>query len=165
MEVHCLVKYIGNQLELQSDTVENLTDQVSQADYVAVLCALGEPSSAKTSILNAIIKNIRQSFALAENYSGGEFFQPKNAEDDDGHRIDGILVLTPPIIILDDLGRRVAVVLLDLWNNFAESEDVYGKLVDFCFQVSSVQVFSLLGPLRQVSLICTYMAEKIRDFH
>ena len=152
MEVHYLVKHNGNQLELQSNTAENLTDQVSQADYVAVLCVLGEPCSAKTDILNAIIKNLRMNFVLPENRSGGEFMQPKNA---DRQRTDGILVLTPPIIFLDTHGRRVAVILLDLWNNFAESEVVYGKLMEFCFQVSSVQVFSLLSPLRQVSLVRT----------
>ena len=155
MEVHCLVKHNGNQLELQSDIVENLTNQVSQADYVAILCALGEPSSAKTGILNAIIENVGPKFGLAEDPCCDRFLQPKNAQNEE-QRIDGVFVLTPLFIFLDNLGRRAAVILLDVWNNFAESEKVYGKLMDFCFQVSSIQVFSLFGPLREVSLALSY---------
>ena len=69
-----------------------------------------------TQLPNIFGKN----FALPESHSCGEFPQPKDAKDDDGQRIDGILVLTPPTIILDNLGRSVAVILLDVWN-FVES--------------------------------------------
>ena len=152
MEAQYLVKHIENQLELQSDAVQNLMDRVSQADYVTAICALGEPSSAKTGILNAIIKHVQLKLGLTESQGSCHgFFQTKNSKGDDGQRIDGILVLMP-FIGVDKLGRRTAVILLDVWNNFAECEHVYGKLTEFCFQVSSVKVFSIFGPLRQVSL-------------
>ena len=148
-EVHCLVKLNGNQLELASDVVANLMGQVSQVDYIVVLCTLGAPSSAKTSIMNATVKHFRVNCGLTGSDNCPGFMQPKKAQNE-GQRFDGILVSTPLFIIQDNLGRRVAVILLDLWNNGTMSEEVYGKLLNFCFQVSSVQVFTLFGPLRQV---------------
>ena len=149
MNAHCLVKLNGNQLELDRNIVNHLTNSVSQVDYIAVLCALGAPSSAKTGIMNAIVKTFQVKFGPAGSLNCDGFLQPKNAQSE-GQRIDGILVSTPPFIIQDNLGRRVAVIMLDLWNNGTMSEEVYGELVNFCFQISSVKVFSLLSPLRQV---------------
>ena len=149
MNAHCLAKFNGGQLELQADVVNYLTNHVSKVDYIAVLCGLGPPSSAKTGIMNAIVKHFLQNFGPVESRNWDGFLQPKNAQND-GQRMDGILVATPPFVIQDNLGRQVAVILVDLWNNGTMSEEVYGKLVDFCFQVSSVQVFTLFGPLRQV---------------
>ena len=160
MGVRCLVKHIGNQLELQSDIVDKIAAQVSEADFVAVLCALGEPCSAKTGILKAIFKSVRLKNGRTESHSSCDgCLQRKNSKDDDdeGLRMDGVVVFSPALIFsFNKLGRRTAVILLDVWNNSAECDEVYGKLMEFCFQVSSVKVFSLFGPLRQVSFFLTH---------
>ena len=152
LEAVCFVGLDGNQLELQHDTVNHLTEQLGKVDYIAMLCVLGAPSSAKTAIINSVIKSCRWRSCLtgADSHNCDEFLQPIDTQRD-AVRIDGV-VCTRALKLLDSLGRKVGVILLDVWNNLVESGEVYGKLVDFCFQASSVTIFSLSGPLRQVSL-------------
>ena len=80
-----------------------------------------------------------------------DFPEPGNVQQVDGQECDGIVVSTPLLLLEDHGGRRMGVIMLDVWNKAIMSEDDYMKLMDFGFHASTIRIFTLETPLREVS--------------
>ena len=118
---------------------------------MTIISVMGQPSTGKTAYVGAIVRHFQSipSLHAGELMMTG-FPDPKGLQHDDQLKIDGILVSTPPFIVEDNDGRRAGVILLDVWNNGTMSKEVYMKLMDFCFYVSSIRIIVAGGPLRPV---------------
>ena len=156
MRADFLVICNGSQLQIQTHVMNQLTRSSNNSTAaelpMTIISVLGQPSSGKTAHVDAIMRHLQ----LAVIQHSGEFTgfaDPKDFEHDDELKIDGILVSTPPFIVEDNDGRRAGVILLDVWNNGTMSEEVYMKLMDFCFHTSSIQIVIAGSPLRQVRFI------------
>ena len=148
--MRCLVKHDGDQLQLVTDTMKILQETVPHSDPVVLLCAIGEPSTGKTGIINGIFNHL-MSLTSSEKPNCGGFLQPKN-NTQNGPEIDCVLACTPAFVVQNvNSEQRVSILLLDVWNNAVTSEEVYLRLVDFCFQASCMRMFPLRGPARPVS--------------
>ena len=143
----------SNQLQIESQVVDHLVRNfevtgLKQGDPIIIISAIGEPSAGKTGILNGLLNRFGPHLTPAAGLV--DFPVPKHFQEQ-GHKFDGILAGPPLVIQWQKDGARLGVLMLDIWNNSRMSEDVYIKLVEFSFQVSSLQIYSLSNPLRPVS--------------
>ena len=149
-DIRCLVKNDGDQLHLVTQTLKILEETVQQTYPVVLLCAIGEPSTGKTGIINGIFNHL-MSYTSSDRQRLKGFMQPgRNVQN--GPKIDCILACTPPFVVENEnTGQCVSILLVDVWNNSVMSEDVYVRLFDFCFGASSIRIFPLWGPVHPVS--------------
>ena len=148
--MRCLVKHDGDQLQLVTDTMKILQETVPHSDPVVLLCAIGEPSTGKTGIINGIFNHL-MSLTSSEKPNCGGFLQPQNSVQN-GPEIDCILTSTPEFVVENEnTGQHVSILLLDVWMSNAVSEEVYVSLVNFCFQASSIRIVPLGVPVGRVS--------------
>ena len=148
----------NKQLVLEDAAVEELISSfrgeslLRPGDPVILISAVGQPSTGKTGILDGVVSCLMSLPSAVEKATPTDlkFPQPKNNEQK-MHKFDGITACHPPFIVeCGKDGRQLGIVVLDIWNNSSMSEDVYVKMLDFCYHVSSLRIFSLADPSRPV---------------